>query len=280
MQLQSILNQSIYAFTANISSQESLDKLEKFQPFLEQMLESFPKVIISTNFNPDTPADIISSYHEKCRKIAPNCVILHSETNRGHMFGTIDLEEAILKYVKENLADYPYLWKSADDVIVSPEILIQEVPEADFYYLPGFSYETVMKSGDKTDLLFINRNEIFESGLWTPQTTFFILNVTNIDSLYGNDIEYKISAYKDAQTYNPHLKPWDMSFDIKFDCETHLGRTVRSLKKHCLIAPELESLVDFVVFNKVQDPSHKNIYFQRIGVCHYHFYNDLIYNVE
>ncbi len=279
MQLQSILNQSSYAFTANISGKQDLDKLEIFQPYLEAFLDNFQNVIISTNSNPDTPSDILALYHDKCRKIVPNCVILHSETNRGHMFGTIDLEKAILRYVKEKLPDYPYLWKSADDVIVSSDILTQEVPEADFYYLPGFSYESIIRAGSKEDLLFINRNEIFESGLWTPQTPFFILNVNGIDSLYGDDIEFKNGLYKDAQKYNPHLKPWDMSFDIKFDCETHLGRTVRYLKKYCLVKPELEELIDFVMYNRIGDPSHKNIYFQRIGVCHYHFYNDLIYNI-
>lgn len=278
MLLENLLDKSCYGFTAHIS-EESLDKLDKFQPYLEAFLHNFQKVIIATNTNKDVPKDVIDQYHNKCRKIAPNCVILHSEVNRGHMFGTIDLDESIFRYVKENLPDHPYLWKSADDIIVSPDILVQEVEEAEFYYLPGFSYESLLRAGGKENLLHINRNEIFESGLWTPQTPFFILYVHAVPSLYGDDIERKIHAYEEAKKYKPYIKPWEIEFDIKFDCETHLGRSTRSLRKCNLVEEELEELMDFIMFNRVGDPSHKNIYFQRIGVCHYHYYNDLIYNI-
>ena len=193
------------------------------------------------------------------------------------MFGTIDLEEAILKYVKSELPEVQYLWKSMDDVITSSEILKIEVKEADFYYTPGFSYESIIKAGGRSNLHKIF--EDYESGFWTPQTTFFILNITNIDSLYGNDVDSKTDIFKEAEAQRPSIKPWDMPFDIKFSCEIHLGRTTKDLKKYCLVEDQLEELLEMVYYHRMGDPSHKNIYFYKPGICHYHYYKDLIYNV-
>lgn len=193
------------------------------------------------------------------------------------MFGTIDLEETILEYIKRELPEVQYLWKSMDDVITTTDLLELEVEEAEFYYLPGFSYESIIKAGGKKNLRKVY--ETFDTGFYTPQTPFFILDVTNIDTLYGSDINTKITIYEEAKAQNQAVKPWDMPFDIKFDCETHLGRTTKDLKKYCLLKDQFEDLLDMVEINKIGDPSHKNIYFEKLGVCHYHFYKDLIYNV-
>jgi hypothetical protein len=190
------------------------------------------------------------------------------------MFGTIDLEEAILEYIKRELPEVQYLWKSMDDVITTIDLIDLDVEEADFYYLPGFSYESILIAGGKDNL-----HKNFESDYWTPQTTFFILNINNIDSLYGNDVDSKMHLYQKEKARNEHIKPWEMSFDIKFDCETHLGRTTKHLTKQCLIQDLFENLLDLIEFNKMGDPSHKNIYFQNIGICHYHFYKNSVYYI-
>jgi hypothetical protein len=276
MYLSSILDQSCFATIATITK-DSMEKLQLFYEYNKGLIKQFPHVIISTNILDDTSIHTINLYHNTWRKLVPNCIILNSTENRGHMFGTIDLEEAILKYVKSELPEVQYLWKSMDDVITSSEILKIEVKEADFYYTPGFSYESIIKAGGRSNLHKIF--EDYESGFWTPQTTFFILNITNIDSLYGNDVDSKTAIFKEAEAQRPSIKPWEMPFDIKFDCETHLGRTTKDLKKHCLVEDQFEELLEMVYYHKMGDPSHKNIYFYRPGICHYHYYKDLIYNV-
>ena len=276
MYLSSILDQSCFATIATITK-DSMEKLQLFYEYNKGLIKQFPHVIISTNILDDTSIHTINLYHNTWRKLVPNCIILNSTENRGHMFGTIDLEEAILKYVKSELPEVQYLWKSMDDVITSSEILKIEVKEADFYYTPGFSYESIIKAGGRSNLHKIF--EDYESGFWTPQTTFFILNITNIDSLYGNDVDSKTAIFKEAEAQRPSIKPWEMPFDIKFDCETHLGRTTKDLKKHCLVEDQFEELLEMIYYHKMGDPSHKNIYFYRPGICHYHYYKDLIYNV-
>ena len=276
MKLQSLTSKSCYATIATIT-EDSFDKLNLFMQYNEELIKQFPHVIISTNSLEDTPIRKVNQYHNTWRRMVPNCVILHSDKNRGHMFGTIDLEEDILKHIKKELPEVQYLWKSMDDVITTTDLLDVEVEEAEFYYLPGFSYESIQKAGGKENLHKIY--DAFDSGFYTPQTPFFILDITNINSLYGSDIDIKINIYKEVKARNPAVKPWEVPFNIKFDCETHLGRTTKDLKKFCLLKDQFEDLLDMVEVNKIGDPSHKNIYFEKLGVCHYHFYKDLIYNV-
>lgn len=276
MKLTSIVDKSCYATIATIT-EDSLEKLNFFFQYNGELIKQFPKVIISTNSLYDTSTNTINLYHNTWRKIAPNCVILHSDTNRGHMFGTIDLEESILKHVKKYMPEVQYLWKSMDDVITTADLFDLEVEEAEFYYLPGFSYESIIKAGGKKNLHKIY--ETVDSGFYTPQTPFFILDISDIDYIYGTDIDTKIAIYEEVKARNPSVKPWEVPFNLKFDCETHLGRTTKNLKKYCLIKDNFEDLLDMVEINKIGDPSHKNIYFEKIGVCHYHFYKDLIYNV-
>lgn len=276
MKLRSIVDKSCYATIATIT-EDSFDKLNFFLQYNGEFIKQFPHVIISTNSLEDTPIRKINQYHNTWRRLAPNCVILHSDKNRGHMFGTIDLEESILKHIKSHLPEIKYLWKAMDDIISTTDLLDLEVEEAEFYYLPGFSYESIQKAGGKEKLYEIYEN--FESNFWTPQTPFFILDITNIDNLYGTDVDTKISIYEEVKARNPSVKPWEVPFNLKFDCETHLGRTTKDLKKYCLLKDQFKDLLDMVEINKIGDPSHKNIYFEKLGVCHYHFYKDLIYNV-
>lgn len=276
MNLHSLISKSCYATIATITD-DSFDKLNLFMQYNVDLIKQFPQVIISTNSLEDTPMRKINQYHNTWRRMVPNCIILNSTVNRGHMFGTIDLEEVILEYAKRELPEVQYLWKSMDDVITTTELLDVEIEEAEFYYLPGFSYESIQKAGGKETLRKIY--DAFDSGFYTPQTTFFILDITNVDSLYGNDVPSKIDIYQEVKTRNPSVKPWEIPFDIKFDCETHLGRTTKDLKKFCLLKDQFEDLLDMIDVNKIGDPAHKNIYFEKLGVCHYHYYKDLIYNV-
>ena len=269
MKLQFITPKSCYATIATITK-DSMDKLNFFMQYNADFIKQFPHVIISTNSLDDTSIHTINLYHNTWRKLVPNCIILNSTVNRGHMFGTIDLEETILEYVKRELPEVQYLWKSMDDVITTTDLLNLEVEEAEFYYIPGFSYESIQKAGGKENLRKVY--DAFDSGFYTPQTTFFILDITSIDSIYGTDINDKIDVYQEIKARNPSIKPWEVPFNTKFDCETHLGRTSKDLKKHCLLKYQFEELLEMVEVNKIGDPSHKGLYFKEIGVCHYHYW--------
>ena len=277
MKLADILEESCFGTIATVKGEECIQKLKFFMEYNKPFLNRFNKVIVSLNYVKELSPDILNQYKEIWSKNVPKAFIMSSGTNRGHMFGTIDLEETIFKYVKENYRSIRYLWKSMDDVLISEQILETEVVPASFYYIPGFSYESIVKAGGKDNLYSIY--ETFESGFWTPQTTFFIANITQLSNLYGSDIDDKYKVYTELKKANPEIKPWEIAFDIKFDCETHLGRTTKNVTKYCLIGDKFKDLLNFVETHHVGDPSHKNIFFNDLGLCHYHFYTDVVFHI-
>ena len=270
MTIKDLIPDSAFGTIATIKDEFSLRKLDLFLSYNYNFIHTFDTILLSLNYLTDTPKEIVEEYKNKWLYYFPSSVILQSDLNRGHMFGTIDLEEAIVKHMKDSMPDKKYLFKSMDDVITSDALLEVMIPEADFYYIPGFSYESILNAGSKQKLRAIY--EDFETGFFTPQTTFFILNINDIDFLYGNDIQAKYGVYQEQKKINPDIKPWEISFDIKFDCETHLARTVKDKRKHCLIANKFSNLLDLVEQIPIWDPSHKNVLLKSIGVCHYHFY--------
>jgi hypothetical protein len=278
MKLSEILNESCFGTIATIDAEESINKLQFFLECNKAFINNFKHVLVSLNFIENTSSEVIDQYKKIWSENVPNAVFLIHNENKGHMFGTIDLEESIFTFITDNYKDVRYIWKSMDDFLLSENLFDVEVPNVGFYYLPGFSYESIYKAGGK-DALFENY-ENYENGFWTPQTTFFILNISTSDNLYGSDILDKYKIYLDHKKNIPEIKPWDIKFDIKFDCETHLGRTTKDISKYCLLGEnKFKELLDFVDFNRIGDPSHKNIYFIDLKISHYHFYNDLVFNI-
>ena len=277
MKLIDILDESCFGTISTIIDETSLDKLNLFIEYNKGFINRFQKVIVSLNWTSTASPEVIAEYKKIWSRNVPNAFFLSNSTNRGHMFGTIDLEEAIFKYVKDNHKNIRYIWKSMDDVLIGDNILDTTVELASFYYIPGFSYESIIKAGGKDNLFRIY--EDFDSGFWTPQTTFFIIDTFSVSNLYGNDIDKKYNVYTELKKANPNIKPWEIPFDIKFDCETHLGRTTKNLTKYCLLVDKFDELLNFVDTHNVGDPSHKNIFFSDLSLCHYHFYKDAVFHI-
>lgn len=277
MIVKDLVSKSVFATIATIKDNVSIEKLDTLMSYNYEFIDNFDSIVVAVNYFIETPKAIIDQYKKVWAARFPRVHMVDVPENKGHMFGTIDLEESILQYAKKQFPDKKYLFKSMEDVITSSSLLETIVPQADFYYIPGFSYESILKAGSKEKLHEIY--ETYESGFWTPQTTFFILNINDIDLLYGNDINDKYAVYQEQKKTFPNIKPWEIPFDIKFDCETHLGRTVKNKTKYCLIANKFSKLLDLVEQVPIWDPSHKNVLFTDIGVCHYHYHTSPVYEI-
>lgn len=266
MKVKDLLNTSIFGSIATVTGPESLEKVEGFLAWNKDFIQSFQKAVIALNFIDTVTSDVLDQYKSMWSRIASNCEIIVLEKNAGHQFGTMELEEAILKYIKENEPDVTYLFKSSEDVLLSTDLLEKEIIEGDFYFLPAFSFETIQTIGNIT-----------------PQTNFYIINVKKINNLYGDDVQEKKRIYEEIKQTMPHIKPWEVHYldGLKFDCESHLQRTVTDLMQISLLDHKtLHSLLNFVGDNQVGDPSHKNLYFKQLGICHYHFWKDPVYYIE
>jgi hypothetical protein len=265
MNLKQIINQSIYGTIGYISSQDDLDLLEQYILYNHPVLKEFKQVIVATNYNED-PYLLGLRYEEIWKKYFSNIVFIHSEINRGHNFGTADLDNAILDYCKEN--NIRWLCKSTNDIILQESILDKKVEEADFYYLNGIGY------GGMAQYNF-NFNQIIEEDFY-PQTNFYFIDVSKVD--YLNDKNHINEIYNKVQSipeYNG--KAWEYGFK---SCESLLKECIdrNNLSKYHLVSPKkyiilLESIKNY----NIHDPSHKNIMIE--GICHFQYSDQPIISI-
>jgi len=265
MNLKQLINKSIYGTIGYISSQNDLDLLEQYILYNLPVLKEFKQIVIATNYS---DIDLFCDSNKKLwAKYFFDCVILDSKINRGHNFGTADLDSILFDWCKENNKEW--LCKSSNDIILKDLILDKEIKEADFYYLNGIGYGGMIPYD-------FNFDKIIEENFY-PQTNFYFINVLKTDFL--NDKIFLNKTYDYVQTLSDYNgKIWEY---IKgWSCEDLLKNCVErnKLSKHHLI-PEKKylSLLQLVRDNQIHDCSHKNIMIE--GICHFQYNNQQIIEI-
>jgi hypothetical protein len=105
MNLKQLINKSVYGTIGYISSQDDLDLLEQYIVYNLPVLKEYKQIIVATNYKSDD-----WHHHQKQRKVNfklwrkyfPDCVLIDSKINRGHNFGTADLDNMVFDYCKIN----------------------------------------------------------------------------------------------------------------------------------------------------------------------------------
>jgi hypothetical protein len=258
MTLKQLINQSAYGTIGYIGSENDLIKTDRYFAYNKEVINQYAHIIIATNFDNE---EYINTHTLICKHHFPNCIILNSTNNRGHNFGTADLDNTLFNYCKEN--NIEWLCKSANDMIIHSELLDKEVNEADFYYFMSVGYGWLLEKYDLDLDKFINDDYFY------PQTNFYFINVSKTD--YLNDAHYINETYnytKSLNNYNGRV--WE--YIENWSCEKFLKDCVErnNLKiEHLLMGSTYISLLNFIKDQKCQDPSHKNIMMENI--CHLHF---------
>jgi hypothetical protein len=253
--LKQLLNKSVYGTIGYISSQDDIDLLEQYILYNLHVLKEFKQIVVATNYG----SPLQDKNTHLWRKYFPNCIILNSKINRGHNFGTADLDNMLFDWCKENNEEW--LCKSANDVILQESLLDKEIEDADFYYINALGVGG-MKQFNYNFNKMVNED-------FNPQTNFYIINVNKCD--YINDKKYLDKTYDYIQTipdYNG--KVWEY---IKgWSCEGFLRNCIKrnNLTTHHLI-PEVKyrKLLKIVLDNQIHDCSYKNIMIE--GVCHFQY---------
>lgn len=255
MVLRQLINKSTYGTIGYIASEDDLIRMEQYILYNLEVLKEFNNIIVATNYN----GDFQEQNTQIWEKYFPNCIILDLPVNRGHNFGTADLDNKVFDYCKEN--NIEWLCKGANDVLLQTKLLDIEIEEADFYYLNGFSFETIYLNN-------FDPQKLSESH-FTPQTNFYLINVSKTD--YLTNKEYLSETYEITKTIpNYNNKPWEY---IKgWSCEEFLAECIvrNNLKRSHLLNEEYYlKLFNTIKGYKIGDPSHKNIFLR--GICHFQF---------
>ena len=258
MLLKELLNKSVYGTIGYISSQDDIDLLESYILYNLPILKEFKHIVVATNYK-EFNLQLINKYIYMWEKYFPNCYLIDSEINRGHNFGTADLDNLLFDWCKENNEEW--LCKGANDVIFQESILNIKIDEADFYYLNGISYGTLILNS-------FNYDKIFQEYFY-PQTNFYILNTSKCD--YLNDKKYLDDTYEYIKTIpNYNGKIWE--YIKEWSCEDFLKNCVKRnnlSKLYLLNELDHNKLCDVIKLYKIGDPSHKNIMINNI--CHFQF---------
>lgn len=219
------------------------------------VFSKFEQKVLVINKAQDLAEKDLDRYVEIWKSLYGDSVYIRE--NAGHQLGAMFLEEFSHNHVRQ-WGDKKFMWKFSDDWLITENFLKLDRELADFYYLPAFSYESILM------------RKHYE---FNPQTNFYIVNLDKSITLYGD-----IQSYVKKKLDNPGVNLWDIPHEWKLDCETTLGRYIKiqGLETcNILTINRYEQLIHFVEMNKIGDPSHKEIFFEKEGLCHFH--SDMVY---
>lgn len=263
MNLKQLINKSVYGTIGYISSQDDLDLVEQYILYNLPVLKEFKQIIVATNYKDPSNIDLISQNNSLWTKYFQDCYHINSPINRGHNFGTADLDNMIFDLCK--IHNIKWLCKSSNDMILQESILNKEIEESDFYYLNGIGYGGMEKYDFNFDRII--------NGDFYPQTNFYFLNVFKTDFL--NDDNHINEIYNKIQKIsNYNGRAWEYGFK---SCETLLKECIernKLFKYHLVSEKNYYILLQLIKDNNIHDSSHKNIMIE--GICHYQNNNQQI----
>lgn len=263
MNLKQLINQSVYGTIGYILSQDDLDLLEQYILHNLPVLKEFKQIVVATNYGSPLQKENTLLW----KTFFPDCIILDSEVNRGHNFGTADLDNLVFNWCKQN--GEKWLCKSSNDVLLKESILDIQIEQSDFYYLNGIGYGGMVKY----DFDF---QTIIEQDFY-PQTNFYFLNVAKTDWL--NNERFLDETYEYTYTIpNYNGKIWE--YIEGWSCETFLKQCIERnnlLKYHLIPQEKYLSLLQAIKEYNMHDCSHKNIMVE--GICHFQYSNEQIIEI-
>jgi len=268
MLLKEIINKSYYGTTGYIASINDIELLEQYIIYNLPVLKEFKQILVATNYQNYTQ-ELVSLNTKVWKRYFKDCIILDSKINRGHNFGTVDLDEILFNFCKQN--NIEWLCKSANDIIFQEYILNKEIKEADFYFTTSVGYAGLFDPYNVSVDKVYNNDEYFY-----PQTNLYFINTSKCD--YLNDIEHVNDVYNKVKNISNYSnKAWEYGFR---SCEVLLKECIEKnkLTKYNLIPQEkFIILLDVIRDYQLHDPSHKNIMIE--GICHFHYNNKQIIQI-
>ena len=265
MILKSLIHKSYYGSIGYIADSDSLELFGSYLLHNSHVLNKYKGHIFAFTYNESALGEFdLELLEEGIKSLFPYAIILYLDENRGHNFGTADLDNLIFDYCKDN--NIEWLCKASNDIILEKEVLKIPIQKADFYYIEGIGFDGVVRYN------FDNQRIINE--YFFPQTNFYFINVSKTD--YLNSKEYIDKTYNKIQSipnYNGNIgeyyENWACEYFLK-DCVERNNLT----QYHLLSRKKYITLLEHVKQNQIHDCSHKNIMIN--GICHFQYPNQKI----
>lgn len=267
MILSDVISKSYYGSVGYIENEDGIYRLEQYILYNLSILNKFKGIITSTTYK-EYDNDLHQLLENTWKKYFPNSVHFNLGKSKGHQVGAVDNDSTIINYCKLN--NIEWLCKSANDIILDPNVLNKQIEEADFYYLNGIGFSSWQECNfDYT----VYKNQWYS---FYPQTNFYFINVLKIDELISTNELDEAYLVVSKSNYNGNIQ----SYIEEFCCERILRKCVLKnnlIKHHLINENQFQKLLKFIKDYHVHDPSHKNILIE--GICHFHHNNNEIISI-
>lgn len=264
MKLKNNLKGSTLILTGTIIP-EKMEMLEGILLNNFKIYKEFDNIVLTLNTINKSDEIYLTEYMDflkeltRHKKYKGNFYYLRDYINRGWQFGTIDIERTAYQFVNDNLSVGVVL-KLDFDVYLEEDFLNIDTSDAEAMIMPSIGYATTHEEykGDLDKMM-----ELYDK--IPPQSTLYLI-------LHPMDY-----LYTDADWLNMKYKEWILNpvgngpHHIGVACEPLLRQSFErnNFRIRPMISKEsFRNLVETIETKKIVDPSHKNIFFEEIGVCH------------
>lgn len=244
------------------------EKMEMISGILQNNIKLFSKfsnIVLMLNTIDEKGEKYLSDYKDLIEELLElsksNATLYHLRdyVNRGWQFGTIDMERTAYNFVSENLSMGAIL-KVDFDVYLEENILNLDVSDAEAIIMPSIGYSTVVEQNHSD---FDKLMELYDK--IPPQSTIYLI-------LHPMDY-----IYCDPNWLNRKYKEWILNpigngpHHIGVACEPLLRQSFERNNfriKNMISKESFRNLLKVIHTYKIVDPSHKNLFFEEVGICH------------
>jgi len=276
MKLENIVDESAYCSIGCITKPDDIHILEQYLMFNYDVICRFHKIIVAHNRLDEISNENFEKYNQVWNKIFGDKCIILNRPNYGHTFGFIDLDRTVLSKAKK--LGYKWVWKSTNDVIIKVQIFSINFDNENFLYLQGHG---ISGMGWYNNDVILATNSFKNNGYehFFPQTNFYITTTTTNELISKQHFDYQYTNY----LLDPEYKKMNKHTAYKYaSCEDNLRLFVLRNKlicKHLIGKQSYRRLLKAILVFKIEDSSHKNIFFKECGICHLHFPNEPILEI-
>ena len=268
MKINDIIDKTAVLICGNLSTENNLEKHKIIAEHNKPVFEKFKMVVSIFNKTSDFNDDDLNTLNNMLKYIY-NSTTLTDWSNRGHQIGYVDLDKTGFSFIKDNFKDIKYIFKIDADYLVKDLFLDLEIDkDTDFFYQPSVNLRDLNDFDNNINKYYeLFQEDNYRDG-FCPATNNFIVS-TKMDFLY-----------EDSGTIKSLFDEWiamgyeNSNQNLVLAAEHSLSKSIKrnNFKR--------QMMYDFDTFNKILslmneysigDPTLKNVYIDRIGMCHWQF---------
>lgn len=256
MEFGDVVTHGVFGATGFVAGEADLAAIEQTIQHNMAVLSRFAQVVVATNYASGRSDELMRRNRQVWRRWLPDCVLIDSAHNRGHSIGTADLENLLFEHTRSS--GLRWLCKSANDILLWPEVMHIQVPDAGFYFMNAVSFDAIRQRG------FDLRG--FTDGFFYPQTTFYAIDTSLTDYLYDQaTLDQAWETVTAIPGYNgriwEHLPGWSCELLMR-ECVVRNGLARSPL----MTDAQWRYVVDLVIDQRIHDCSFKALRIN--GICH------------